>query len=330
MTAWTGWLLLHLVLAATGTWIARRYALRRALFDQPGERRSHAIATPRGGGIAIVAAVLFGCVLLIGHWPDQAWLLACFATGLVLVATVGWIDDHRSLSPWLRLAVQALAGGVLAWGVYRSNGLWLHAWLAFGLVMVLANVWNFMDGIDGLAASQAALVAGGLALALGQSVWGWVAAGLAAAACGFLPFNFPRARIFLGDVGSGSLGFVLAALLVAGITSRPAAWPLMLLPMAAFLVDASFTLWARILRRERWWTPHVQHLYQRWARRQGKHLWVTSAYALFSLTGLILMLGALRWRPSGAVWIFLAWYAIASWVWLIQSKDDQVNKEADQ
>lgn len=321
-------MLMHLVVAAIGTWLARRYALRRRLIDQPGERRSHTIATPRGGGVAIVAAVLAGSALLMWHQPEQTLLLACFAIGLVLVATVGWVDDHRPLSPWVRLAVQALAAGVLAGGVHGSTGLWLHALLAFALVMVLVNVWNFMDGIDGLAASQAVLVSAGLALVLGQSVWGWLAAGLAAATCGFLPFNFPKARIFLGDVGSGSLGYVLAALVLAGLTAYPSAWPLLLLPFAAFLVDASFTLLARILRRERWWTPHVQHVYQRWARRQGKHLWVTTAYALFSLSGLFLMLGALRWRPSGAIWIFLAWYAIASWAWLGQAKDNRVNKEA--
>jgi len=328
MLASMAWMLLHLVLAAMGTWLARGYALRRSLIDLPGERRSHSIATPRGGGIAIVAAMLIGCVLLVWQWPGEQQLLVCFAVGLALVAAVGWIDDHRPLSPWSRLVVQALAACVLAWGVYSSNGLWLHALLAFALVMVLVNVWNFMDGIDGLAASQAALVAGGLALVLGPSLWGWIAMALAAAVCGFLPFNFPKARIFLGDVGSGALGYMLAALVVAGVTSRPAAWPLLMLPLAAFLVDASFTLLTRILRRERWWTPHIQHAYQRWARRQGRHVGVTLAYALFSLTALLLMLCALRWRPSGAIWICLAWYAIASWAWLIPLKDDGVNKEA--
>ena len=319
------WMLLHLVLAAVGTWMARGYALRRALIDQPGERRSHAIATPRGGGMGIVAAMLVGCALLVWHWPAEKQLLASFATGLMLVAAVGWIDDHRPLSPWLRLVVQALAACMLAWGVYSSNGLWLPALLTFALVMVLVNVWNFMDGIDGLAASQAILVAGGLALVLGQSLWGWIAMALTGAVCGFLPFNFPKAKVFLGDVGSGALGYLLAAIVVAGITSRPAAWPVLMLPLAAFLVDASFTLLTRILRREDWWTPHVQHVYQRRARRQGNHVPVTLAYALFSLAGLLLMLCALRWPPSSAIWTCLAWYALASWVWFAQAKDDSVN-----
>ena len=95
------WMLIHFALGAAGTWLARRYALNRDLMDQPGERRSHAVSTPRGGGIAIVVALLVACAALAIRLPDQAWMLAAFAVGLVLVAGAGWLDDHRPTSPWV-------------------------------------------------------------------------------------------------------------------------------------------------------------------------------------------------------------------------------------
>lgn len=308
------WALLHFVLAAGLTLLARRYALRRRLLDQPGERRSHAVATPRGGGISIVVATFIASAVLAMRWPAQAPLLGCFALGLVLVAAIGWIDDHRPLSPWLRLAVQAVAGAVLGWGTYNANGGLIPAVLAVGLVLVLVNVWNFMDGIDGLAASQAILAAIGFAWVLGAGPWGLLAVGFASAAAGFLPFNFPRARIFLGDVGSGAIGYTLATLALATGLHRPDNWVVVALPLAAFLVDSAFTLVMRIIRREQWWAAHVQHAYQVAARRVG-HFPVTLAYGLFSLGAGLSMVWAIGLRPSGTTWVLSAWFGLAACVW---------------
>jgi UDP-N-acetylmuramyl pentapeptide phosphotransferase/UDP-N-acetylglucosamine-1-phosphate transferase len=315
MTALPAWMLLHLVLAATGTWLARRYALKKQLLDQPGERRSHVVATPRGGGIAIVVTVLLGIVWLVLKNPSDAFLMGCFATGLILVAGIGWVDDHRPIPAWPRLLVHAIAAFLLALGVYRSGPGLIAPVLAFVLALVLVNIWNFMDGIDGLAASQAAIVAFAVAVLLAGGVWGWIAAGLVAALAGFLPFNFPKARIFLGDVGSGALGFLLAGLLVAAFRSDRVPWPLLLLPISAFLVDAGFTLGMRILRRERWWTPHVQHTYQKWAGRNVSHVGVTLAYAGFSLLAATLVLIGIGWTDYGSAGICLVWFLGASFLW---------------
>ena len=152
------WLMLHAGVSALATWLALVYARRRNLVDLPGARRSHAVATPRGGGIGITCALLVGCAVLLLSNPGQSpAALACFALGLLLVAGIGWIDDHRPLSPWLRLVVQCLAGALLAWGLHGVEGRWAWALLTAALVPVLVNVWNFMDGIDGLAASQGLL-----------------------------------------------------------------------------------------------------------------------------------------------------------------------------
>lgn len=300
-------------MAAVATWMARRYAVARDLVDQPGERRSHAVATPRGGGIAIVASLLLASLWLGWHFPAQWPVLLAFALGMLGVAGIGWWDDHRPLSPWWRLWVHALAGASFAAALWWTGGSWLQAVLAFLAVVVLVNVWNFMDGIDGLAASQAAVCAVAFAFWL-PSPWSWLATALLAACGGFLPFNFPRARIFLGDVGSGVLGFALAALLsISAIQQEGLA--LMLMPMAAFLVDATFTLSSRILCSEQWWTPHVTHVYQRAARRFG-HVNVTCVYWILSAVTLLLISRASN-AESGLEpwWVVVAWYALALALW---------------
>ena len=309
------WLALHAATSALATWLALAYARRRNLVDEPGERRSHAVATPRGGGIGIACALLAGCLALLASGTAPGLAVAGFAGGLVLVAGIGWLDDHRPLSPWLRLAVQCLAGALLAWGLHGAEGRWGWALLAAALVPVLVNVWNFMDGIDGLATSQAMLASAALAwLVPGTTT---VALALAVACAAFLPFNFPRARIFLGDVGSGTLGYALAALvaLAAPALGIPAA-ALLLLPLSVFLVDASLTLAGRVLAGERWWQPHVSHVYQRWVRTGRSHVFVTAVYAAFSIVAIILaaFLDAVAPRLAGGG--VALWFAIAVPGWL--------------
>lgn len=309
------WLTLHFCIAAVGTWLARGYAIRRQLMDAPGERRSHEVATPRGGGIAIVAALLAAAAWLAWQLPGDRLWLASFAAGLVLVAGVGWWDDHRPLSPWLRLAVHALAAFGLAGACWLASGRWEAVAVAWLAVMVLVNIWNFMDGIDGIAATQAALCALAFLFVL-DGPGAWLAAALFAACAGFLPFNFPRARIFLGDVGSGALGYALASLLALAAMAKPMQG-LLILPMLPFLVDAGFTLLSRILKGERWWTPHVGHVYQRAARRFG-HIRVTLAYLVLSGVTLLLIVGMSN-EGGGAVQ--LAWVGgcfavtLALWGW---------------
>jgi len=307
------WLLLHASIGYLGTALARRYALQARLLDEPGDRRSHAVATPRGGGIAIVSALLVGCGWLAFELPSLRLTIAAFAAGLVLVAGIGWIDDHRPLSPWARLAVHVLAGACLALAIQVSTGRGELAIAAAILAVVLTNVWNFMDGIDGLAASQAALIAAGLAFVL-PGPWVLLAAGCAAAVCGFLPWNLPRARIFLGDVGSGALGYVLAALLVLAVPAMRGYWPWLALPVSAFAVDAGLTLARRALRGERWWTAHTQHTYQAWARRAG-HLKVTLAYGLWTAVAVLSIMAAPLFDHGAAIWIVMSVYVVAVMAW---------------
>lgn len=307
------WLILYAAIGAMGTALARRYALQRNLLDHPGDRRSHRVSTPRGGGVAIVSALLIAVIALAVRDPAQRVLLAGFGIGLALVAGVGMIDDHRPLSPWLRLAVHALAGLVFAGAIQLAFGdLWL-ALFAVVLVLVLTNVWNFMDGINGLAASQALLLGLALALLLDGS-WRLLAAALAAACTGFLPFNFPAARIFLGDVGSGAIGFSIAAMIVVCAAEDAVASIWLLLPLSVFLLDAGITLSLRFVNGERWWTPHTRHAYQVWARRTG-HMKVTLAYAGCTAVGVVVMALFGTVSMPLVLWVCVGWYIAGALAW---------------
>lgn len=291
--AWTElapWLAVAFVVALAGTSLARRYALRNHLLDQPGERRSHDTPTPRGGGIAIVVAILPVLGWVIWQQSAHTPAFALISAGLLLVAGVGWLDDHRPQSPWLRLLVQAIAAALLAGALLGLGASPAKAASGLLLALVLVNAWNFMDGIDGLAASQAMLAALGYALFVGAGPVVLIGLSLAAACAGFLPFNLPRARIFLGDVGSGALGYLIAVL--ASLALLDASWrqaPLLLLPIVAFGADTGLTLARRFLRGEKWWLPHVQHAYQAWARHAG-HARVTATFFAWTLVEVAFML----------------------------------------
>ncbi len=310
-------LLATLGLATGVTWLAIHYAIRRQLVDLPGERRSHQVSTPRGGGVGIVVSQVFAFAVLAFLYPGQAVGLAVFALGLLLVAGIGWWDDHQPLPALPRLAVHLLASLLLGGLVWATSEDLLKAAFCVFLTVSLINIWNFMDGINGLAASQAALVGVGVMLLL---PWPYAVSGalLAAGCLGFLPFNFPRARIFMGDVGSGALGYLVAGLLALGMAKTEVALPLWLVLPVVFLVDAGFTLLSRMLKGERWMQPHTQHLYQRLVKRGLGHSMVTIVYAILTLLGVMFALcfsrlplvwgwaGGLFWVAAGAVaWVYL-------------------------
>ena len=310
------WFLLFAAIGAVGTWLARRYALARALVDQPGERRSHVNPTPRGGGIAIAVALVIASIALLARYPTAVIPISAFLAGVVAIAVVGFVDDHRPLSPVLRLAVHVIASLAFGLALYLAGA---PAWTALGTsvaCVALTNVWNFMDGIDGIAATQAVLAATVLA-ALSIGVWNGLALALAAACFGFLPFNYPRARIFMGDVGSGTLGFSIAALAGAAVsTATHPAWVAVTVAMvvSAFVIDAGLTLLRRILRLEAWWTPHTQHAYQAAARVWG-HPRVTIAYAAWTVASVLVSMSVFRAADAFMLSAAAVWYACGALAW---------------
>jgi UDP-N-acetylmuramyl pentapeptide phosphotransferase/UDP-N-acetylglucosamine-1-phosphate transferase len=248
---------------------------RREVLDHPNERSSHLVPTPRGGGIALIGSVLLAWVALAqrGYVPP-AVIGVSLAAGLL--ALVSWVDDLRGLSPIVRLLAQgaAVAVGVL---LLPETGNAPHGWLAAGAYFAAVgllwiwwtNLFNFMDGIDGLAGSEAAAIGGGLLLfaSLGTGVdlqLALLAAGITGAAIGFLVWNWSPAQIFLGDVGSAPLGYLLGFLLLGlAVHGR---WKIALILPFYFLADATITLARRLLRGERVWQAHRGHYYQQAVR----------------------------------------------------------------
>ncbi len=273
------------IVAATGviSGLATRALIpilhRRNVLDHPNERSSHAAPTPRGGGIAPVAAVLLAWMAL-ALWARASPAIVGVGLGTVMLAVVCWLDDVRGLSPAKRLAAQAAAVAV---GLHALPAALpalhnpLREWLgpagcfaATGLLwMWWINLFNFMDGIDGLAGSEAAAIGGGLLAfaALGSGLdpaAALLAAAVLGAALGFLVWNWSPARVFLGDVGSAPLGYLTGFLLI-GIAAR-GHWMIALILPLYFLADATITLARRLLRGERVWQAHRQHYYQQAVR----------------------------------------------------------------
>jgi Fuc2NAc and GlcNAc transferase len=319
------------VFSALATGAMRSYALHKSLLDFPNTRSSHAAPVPRGGGVALVSAFFFGSLTLTCLGVLGAEVARALLGASAWVALVGFLDDRKSLPSSVRLCVQlgsavllvGLLGGVPAADLARWG---LHGTLAGDAIAVLVLVWstnlfNFMDGIDGIAGSEAIFMATSL------GYLNWYAGGnfgvtaamlcLASATLGFLVWNWPPARIFMGDVGSGFLGFALAAL---GLTaSRQRALPLETLGIlgGVFFVDATITLLRRLFRGERVSQAHRTHAYQHLARRLGSHrtitlgVWFINVFWLFPWAWFALrhqgFVGVALFAALAPLAIFLAW-----------------------
>jgi Fuc2NAc and GlcNAc transferase len=298
-------------LSVLAAWALTGWVLRRAhalhLIDSPNERSSHSSPTPRGGGlaIAIVCTTLLG---LRGLSPDRIDLgVLAIAVGGTVIATLGFLDDRYRLSARLRFAVQT---AVVAAVVGVLGGMpdevvaampWTGTWASIGLCVVVVlwflNLFNFMDGIDGIAASQGVFMATGAAVLAGfddaAAMDVTILGGVAAAALGFLIWNRPPARIFMGDVGSAYLGYLLPMLAIWISRDSPIdVWGFVVLG-ALFIGDASATLLRRTLSGHRWHEAHRSHVYQRLARRFG-HPRVTLGYGLAN----VLVVFPLAWLAT--------------------------------
>lgn len=310
----------------------RRYALERQLFDVPNARSSHSVATPRGGGIAIVlitlATFLLAGLLGVLNWPHIWGLLG----GGAVAAAIGFVDDHRHIARrWRLLAHVVAAIWVLAWlggmppvgtlGVVVDLG-WLgHVLAAVYLVWVL-NLTNFMDGIDGIAALEVLTVClSGVVLYLvaapGEDNW-TAPLILAMATLGFLVWNWPPAKIFMGDAGSGFLGLMLAALSLQAAWAAPRLFWSWVILLGVFIVDATVTLVRRMVRRERFYEAHRTHAYQHAAQRYGAHKPATLAVAAINMIWLLpLALLVSRNSLDGLIGVLVAYAPLAAAaVWL--------------
>jgi UDP-N-acetylmuramyl pentapeptide phosphotransferase/UDP-N-acetylglucosamine-1-phosphate transferase len=278
------------------TGLLRRGLAQRRILDRPNERSSHKEPTPRGGGIAVLAVLLPAWFLTSsGLWPQLMGALA--------LAAIGWWDDLKSISPWPRLVVQIAAVALGLWGLYPlSDGQFTGGLLSQPFDAILAglawlwfiNLFNFMDGMDGIAGGEAVSIGLGLTvIALWIGGFGDLAAlsiALIGSVLGFLHWNWHPAKIFLGDVGSQALGYLIGFLLLR--TAGDGAWAAALILPLYYWVDATWTLLRRGFARENIFAAHAQHFYQQSLRRGRRHDQVAGAILLANLALVLFALGA--------------------------------------
>ncbi|BAO87176.1 MULTISPECIES: MraY family glycosyltransferase [Caballeronia] len=276
----------------------------RLATDIPNERSLHERPTPRVGGWGVVPVAV---IALIVAAPSM-WLVAACA---VFLAAVSQIDDRRGLPARVRFAAHIVAV-VLVIAAHPANVPWWALALVGFLMLWLVNLYNFMDGSDGLAGGMALFGFGGYALAAlagpaPDAGLGLASTAVAGAALGFLTLNFHPARIFLGDAGSIPLGFLAGAFGYWGW--QRGAWPVWFpaLVFSPFIADASVTLLRRLARGEKFWQAHREHYYQRMVRLGMGHARTALTWYLLMLAGIVLANWAL-WFPFAGQWA-----AVASW-----------------
>jgi len=313
-----GWAILPLAVLAGTIWlsgIVLAWLQRRAILDHPVERSSHQVPVPRGGGLALMPLALFSWLMLAaaGMAPVGTSLVVAIAA---LLAIISWRDDLGGLGVGWRFAAHLLAAslGILA---LPDSALVFQGLLPLLLDRIAAvllwvwflNLYNFMDGIDGLTCTETIFIGLGVALVLSFANQDddhapMLALAAAAGAAGFLRWNWPPAKIFLGDVGSIPLGYVMGWLLLA--MAAKGLWaPALILPLY-YLADASLTLLMRLGRGERIWQAHRQHFYQRATAPDGDH----SAVLMLIIGGdtslLVLAVVAIAWPWIGLLLAVLA------------------------
>jgi Fuc2NAc and GlcNAc transferase len=346
---WQGPLVLAALSAPAGLavswWLTgrvRRYALASSLLDHPNDRSSHTVPTPRGGGLAIVLsfAALVGALGVSGAISLRV-VGALVGCGL-LVALIGFLDDRAPVPARWRFAAHCMAAVAALWllggippvplfGFDVDLG-WFGLALAVVYLVWMINLYNFMDGVDALAGVEA------ITVALGGALCWWLATRspqwpicLAFAACtaGFLLWNLPPARIFMGDAGSGFIGLVLGIFSLWTAQQAPQVFWCWFILLGCFVVDATTTLVRRVRRGERFHEAHRSHAYQYAARRIGSHGKVSLAIGAINVAWLLpIALLVATGRLDGAMGTLLAYAPLVWTAFRLRAGDRAAQVEA--
>ena len=304
--------------------LVRHYALKRRLVDVPNMRSSHIRPTPRGGGLAIVVSYFAGLIIMVFLHSLSFDLISALIGAGILVAVIGFVDDHHNISARRRIIIHFIAA---VWAVLSLNGFFInydlsHAGVFINLFWVISVVWlinfyNFMDGIDTIAGAEAIFV--GISAAMfflmgGEYGMASAAALLTAAVGGFLFWNLPPARIFMGDVGSAFVGAVIGILALAAIIHDITSVWVWLILLGAFLIDATITVGRRMINGANWYSAHRSHAYQHATRRLRSHGKVTAIVTGINVFWLFpWAFAAYKW-PDLAILCFVISYVPLVWL----------------
>lgn len=288
------------ILAFSFTYLMRAYALKKNIIDNPNERSSHSVPTPRGGGVAVVCSYLISLGFLIYTGQLDITIGFTLISAGSVVALLGFLDDHGHINSMLRLAIHFLIaiGAVFFLGGFSDvtlfNGSlhlgWVANIIAILFLVWLLNLYNFMDGINGIASVEAITTLLSLAfiyLLLDTQLSSELLFILAACVFGFVLWNFPKARIFMGDAGSGFLGLILGILALISLKIDPALFCAWIICLGVFIVDATFTLIRRVINGYKMYDAHRSHAYQYASRKYNSHTTVTIGVLLINIFWLL-------------------------------------------
>lgn len=288
-------LFIFFMLAFAMTYCMRAYALKKNIIDNPNERSSHSIPTPRGGGVAVVCSYLLALAVLMYSQQLSLHIGFTLIVAGFIIALLGFLDDHGHINSMLRLAIHFLVaiGVVISLGGFAEvtvfNGMqlgFIANIIAVLFLVWLLNLYNFMDGINGIASIEAITVTVSMVvlyLLLNVALNNQILFLLAACVLGFLLWNFPKAKIFMGDACSGFLGLTLGVLAVIALKENLALFCAWIICLGVFIVDATYTLIKRILNGYKMYDAHRSHSYQILSRKWGSHTPVTLAVTAINL-----------------------------------------------
>ena len=318
--------------SAAGCYVARYLLTLNAVMDEPNERSNHQIPVPRGGGIAVIlSAVSF--LFMVATPPT----LLIAALG---IATISFLDDREGVSIKWRLLIQIMAVTLL----FIPNGIvdiyfdgpifqglfspMIDKFMAGFLLIGFMNLFNFMDGIDGITGAQTIAIGVGLFIlslfATGIKILGLEGLVLAAAAAGFLMLNWHPAKLFLGDVGSVALGFLLGFLLLQ--LAAIGYWQAALILPAYYLVDGGLTFLKRLLSGQKVWQAHSQHAYQKAVRAGYSHDWVVKRISFLNVALIILAI-LTTLENASSLYLTIGAYGLSFFIWLQLSRAKKPAKQ---
>jgi len=317
-------LVVSFIFSIVVTGLLQKYALKHSLIDIPNERSSHSMPTPRGGGLSIVIPVLLCIVMLLFLEQLDRNITLALGTGCFFVASVGWIDDHQHIPANWRALFYGIAAVLAVYFLNESDDFQLvfhqlpfvivSSFMIVIWIVWMINLYNFMDGTDALAAIQSictSLIVGVLFWLQGQYGLATVCFVIAASSCGFLFWNWPPAKIFMGDAGSCSLGFCFGVLAVIGEIQGSLPFTVFFILLSIFICDTTLTLLMRVFANKKWYQAHKSHAYQRLVQLGMSH----KKLALYLLLINVMILWPMA--SMAFVWDEYSYYIAATSIFLI-------------